>query len=69
MKPLSTQGKADRFRNAIAAQTWYAACEDGHPFWSGNDESTYAAAQSDATAHDASVHNDGKAHAVVLPGS
>lgn len=67
MQRLSTQEKQARYTTAIAASLWYAACEDGHPFWSGNEENTYALANTDATTHDTAVHNDGKAHAVVLP--
>jgi hypothetical protein len=42
--------------SASAITTWYAACESGHPFWSGPDENTYSDAQKDASGHDNSIH-------------
>lgn len=59
---LSRQQKLEAF---LAAGTFYAACQSGHPFWTGPDRSTYAAAQSDATDHDSEVHG-GQSTAVVL---
>jgi len=45
--------------------TYYAACEDGHEFWSGPDRDTYVAAEEDAHAHDNEKHG-GHQHAGVL---
>lgn len=45
--------------------TWYAACDTGHPFWSGPDESTYNEARHDADGHD-KTHHMGVATAIVL---
>ena len=58
--------KREKLAAAMApATTWYAACETGHPFWSGPDETTFADAQTDATDHDNKVHG-GTPTAVVL---
>jgi hypothetical protein len=59
--------KARALRRAVKNGTWYAACESGHPFWSGKDRDTYQKAQDDATAHDDKVHG-GESTAVVLEG-
>lgn len=57
-KHVDEETKREQLRRSLSSDTiWYAACEDGHPFWSGPDEKTYDAAQTDATAHDKSVHN------------
>ena len=63
---LSGSEKASALRAALASGTvWYAACESGHPFWSGPDRSTYADADADAKAHDNATHG-GEPTAVVL---
>lgn len=69
MKRLTRAQKQRRLRRALKTTIWYAACEDGHPFWSGPDRDTTTTAQGDADAHDKKVHNDGQSHAVVLPGN
>jgi hypothetical protein len=69
MKRLTKAQKQRKLRRALKTTIWYAACEDGHPFWSGPDRDTSAKAQSDADTHDRKVHNDGQSHAVVLPGN
>jgi len=66
MAQLTTSQKQTALIKALTASCWYAACEDGHPFWSGPDETTYRQAQVDASSHDQGVHNDGQSHAVVL---
>jgi hypothetical protein len=66
VKLVRKQTKLRRLRNAIKAGIWYAACEDGHPFWSGPDRKKYSQADQDAKSHDKRKHSDGEAHAVVL---
>jgi hypothetical protein len=68
MKHLTKAQKQRRLKKALKTTIWYAACEDGHPFWSGPDRKSTKEAQDDADAHDRKVHNDGVSHAVVLPG-
>jgi len=52
-----------------SAQSWFATCEDGHPFWSGRYEGLEIDAKQDAIGHDTNVHGDGAKHAVVLASS
>jgi integrase-like protein len=61
-----TDDKHTRFRQFMVSSKWYAACEDGHSFWSGDLRNSQPAAQTDATAHDQERHS-GIATAVVLP--
>lgn len=58
--------KQQHFHEA-ATSPWYAACETGHPFWSGPERQTYKDAKKDATDHDTATHG-GDETAVVLGG-
>jgi hypothetical protein len=66
MSKLTAEERKRALQKALASG-FYAACEDGHPFWSGPDRTTYSEADQDAKSHDQRAHNDGSAHAVVLP--
>ena len=50
---------------ALTDAHWYAACETGHPFWSGSDRDTYPAAVGDASTHDATNHHGTQTAAVL----
>jgi hypothetical protein len=57
--------RSERLKNALADGGWYAACEAGHPFWSGAEHDAFDDAQADADAHDLARHG-GTPTAVVL---
>jgi hypothetical protein len=52
----SEDEKRDKLRAFLSANSFYAACETGHPFWSGQNRPTYREAVKDAKAHDKAVH-------------
>jgi hypothetical protein len=69
VKRLTNLQRQRKLKRALKTTSWYAACEDGHPFWSGPDRNISKDAENDAAVHDKKVHNDGSTHAVVLPGN